>query len=45
MATEHPPGPDGSYLRSATAGREVPDKAPYPEVLKQADRRVAKVRP
>ena len=35
---------DGTYLRDALKGKEVLDKAGYPEVLRRADRRIAKVR-
>lgn len=34
----------GDYLRTSTSVRDFPDKAPYPEVLRRADRRIAKVR-
>jgi hypothetical protein len=33
---------DGTYLRSATAGRVWPDKAPYPAELQGSGRRIAK---
>eukprot|EP01050_Picozoa_sp_SAG11_P015872 SAG11_NODE_2102_length_3820_cov_2.233808_7_plen_137_part_00 len=37
------PRTDGGYLRESMRGRQFVDKAPYPEVLRRADRRIAKV--
>ena len=41
-SNDNPQYADGTYLRRAQAEKETIDKAPYPEALRRADRRIAK---
>ena len=44
LGLANPQYTDGTYIRDALKGKEVIDKAGYPEVLKSGDVRIAKVR-